>query len=388
MHALEPDIQLKKSKRIKQAMSHPRYTQTIQNLPATVPFVGPEAQERQRGTPFRARIGANENVFGVSPNAVAAIQAAAAETWKYCDPDNHDLKHAIAAFHGVSPENIVMTEGIDGGLGLANRLLVAPGDPVITSDGAYPTFNFHVAACGGRLTKLPFTHDDREDIGALCDEAARQKAKILYLSNPNNPMGTWWNAADIEALIAKLPAGTTLILDEAYCDTAPVSALPPIDVTNPMVLRFRTFSKAYGLAGARIGYCLGEASVIANFDKVRNHYGINRLAQLAALAALKDQGYLKDTIASIAAARTRISDIARANGLSPIASATNFVAVDCTRDAAFAGRVLKELLARGIFVRMPAVAPLNRCIRIGAGLPADLDLLAHVLPEALSAAAG
>lgn len=368
-------------------MPHPRYTQTIEKLPATVPFVGPETQERRRGAPFKARIGANENVFGLSPKVAAAIRAAAAETWKYCDPDNHDLKQAIAAFHGVGIENIVITEGIDGGLGLANRLLVEPGDPVITSDGAYPTFNFHVAACGGRLTKLPFTQDDREDIMALLDEAIKQSAKIVYLTNPNNPMGTWWNASDIETAIAALPAGTALILDEAYCDTAPADALPPIDVANPMVLRFRTFSKAYALAGARIGYCLGEAGVIANFDKVRNHYGINRLAQVAALAALKDRDHLKETIASIAAARARIGDIARANGLSPIASATNFVTVDCMRDGAFAGRVLQELLARDIFVRMPAVAPLNRCVRIGAGLPADLDLLAQALPQALAAAA-
>jgi len=366
-------------------MAHPAYTKIIQNLPATVPFVGPEAQERQRGAPFKARIGANESVFGPSPKVVAALQEAAAEVWKYCDPDNYDLKHAIAEFHGVGFENVVITEGIDGGLGLVNRMLVEAGDTVITSDGAYPTFNFHVAACGGQVVKVPFK-EDREDINGLLDHAVKHKAKILYLANPDNPMGTWWGGSDVESLIKALPAGTTFVLDEAYCDTAPTDALPAIDVSNPMVLRFRTFSKAYGLAGARIGYCLGEAGVIANFDKVRNHYGINRLAQIAALAALQDQEYLKQTVARIAAARTRISDIASANGLSAIESATNFVAVDCMRDGDFAQRVMKELLARDVFVRMPAVAPLNRCVRIGTGTPADLDVFAQVLPAALEAA--
>ena len=207
-------------------MSGPRFTSIIQELPSTVPFVGPEAQERARGAPFRARIGANESVFGPSPKAVEAVKNAAADNWKYCDPDNYDLKQAIAAHHGVAPENIVIIEGIDGGLGLTNRLLVAPGDVVVTSDGAYPTFNFHVASCGGRLIKVPY-RNDREDIVALRDAAAANDAKILYLTNPDNPMGTWWPASDVQQLIEDLPAGTVLALDEAYCDTAPDDAIPP-----------------------------------------------------------------------------------------------------------------------------------------------------------------
>ncbi len=366
-------------------MSSPRYTNIIQDLPSTVPFVGPEAQERARAAPFKARIGANESVFGPSPQAIAAIQDAAADNWKYCDPDNFDLKTAIAAFHGVGVENVVIVEGIDGGLGLTNRMLVEPGDAVVTSDGAYPTFNFHVAACGGRLTKVPYK-DDREDIGALLDAATASGAKILYLTNPDNPMGTWWSANEILALIDALPDGTTFVLDEAYCDTAPADALPPIDVSNPNVLRFRTFSKAYGLAGARVGYCIGEAGVISNFEKVRNHYGVNRLAQIAARAAIGDQAYLRDTVAAIAAARARISAIAQSNDLSAIESATNFVAIDCLRDGAYGQRVMAELLNRDIFVRMPGVAPLNRCIRISAGKKADLDLFEAALPEALAAA--
>lgn len=363
----------------------PAFTEIIVNLPSTVPFVGPEAQERARGAPFRARIGANESVFGPSPRAVAAMQAAAGEIWKYCDPDNHDLKHAVARFHGVAPENVVIIEGIDGGLGLANRLVVGPGDPVITSDGAYPTFNFHVAACGGRLIKVPF-RDDKEDLAGLLDAAHRFKAHLVYVSNPNNPMGTWWSASELERLIKELPARTLLALDEAYVDTAPQGTAPAIDVSNPQVLRFRTFSKAYGMAGARIGYCIGEKGVIANFEKVRNHYGINRIAQIGAVAALADQEYLRQTVMRITQSRERIAEIGRKNGLSPLQSATNFVTIDCGRDGPFARRVLDELLKQDIFVRMPAVAPLNRCIRIGAGLASDLDLLDRALPSALETA--
>lgn len=367
-------------------MPSPRYTSIIQQLPETVPFVGPEAQERARGKPFRARIGANESVFGPSPKAVSAMVAAAHEVWKYCDPDNFELIQAIARFHGVGSENVVIIEGIDGGLGLANRLFVAPGDAVVTSDGAYPTFNFHVAACGGRLIKVSY-HDDREDIGALVDAAARANARLLYVTNPDNPMGSCWSADDIAALIQNMPDGAVLALDEAYIDTAPVGTALPIDVSNPMVLRFRTFSKAYGMAGARIGYCVGEASVIRQFEKVRNHYGINRIAQAGALAAISDQDYLRQTIAAIEAARCKIARIAESNGLRPLPSATNFVTIDCGRDGSFARRVLQGLLARDVFVRMPSVTPLDRCIRIGAGKKQDLDLFDEMLPEALVEAA-
>jgi histidinol-phosphate aminotransferase len=366
-------------------MSYPRFTPIIEALPETVPFVGPEALERARGRAFRARIGANESVFGPSPTAVLAMAEAARDVWKYSDPDNYDLIQAIAAFHGVKPQNVVIIEGIDGGLGLANRLVVSPGDRVVTSDGAYPTFNFHVAVCGGELIKVPY-RDDREDLEALIDAARKSDARIVYVTNPDNPMGAWWSADAIDQLIQDLPEGVLLVLDEAYIDTAPGGTAPAIDVDNPWVLRFRTFSKAYGMAGARIGYCVGEAGVIRQFEKIRNHYGINRIAQVGAKAALEDQAYLRQIVASIAAAREEICRIVRANGLEPLASATNFVTVDCGRDGAYARRVLEGLLARDVFVRMPGVAPLNRCIRIGAGRPADLALFAEALPEALAAA--
>lgn len=354
-------------------------------LPAMVPFVGPEALGRARGRPFRARLGANESGFGPSPVAVAAMQKAAAENWMYADPENYELRSAIAAYLGVGIGNVVVGEGIDGLLGLTLSLTLSRGETVVTSDGAYPTFNYHVAGHGGRLAKVPY-RDDREDLGALLDAAIREKAKVLYLSNPDNPMGSWWSADEVSALIAALPPTTLFILDEAYCDTATTGITPAIDVANPQVLRFRTFSKAYGLAGARIGYCLGDAVLIGAFDRVRNHYGINRIGQIGALAALRDQEYLRKAVGLIAEARERIASIAAENGLLPLPSATNFVTIDCGRDGAFSRRVLEETLKRDVFIRMPGVVPLDRCIRVTAG-PADaLDIFAEVLPRALEAA--
>jgi len=361
------------------------FTPLVGTLPSSVPFVGPEALERRTGTRFRARIGANENVFGPSPAVVAAMQRAAAESWQYCDPENHDIRAALANHLGVAPENVMVGEGIDGLFGYAVRLFVEPGVTVATSLGAYPTFNFHVHGFGGRLVTTPYV-DDREDPASLLDLATREKARLIYFANPDNPMGGWWSAADVQRMIAGIPEGTLLMLDEAYSEFAPEGTLPPLDVANRSVLRFRTFSKAYGLAGMRLGYCVGHADLIRAFDKIRNHFGVTRLGQVAGIAALTDQDHLRHVVRQVAAAREQIAAIARQNGLTPLASATNFVAVDCGRDGDHARRILEALVAAGVFVRMPGVAPLNRCIRITAGTEADLGILAEELPRALKAA--
>ena len=225
--------------------------------------------------------------------------------------------------------------------------------------------------------------DDREDLDRLIEAARRENAALVYLSNPDNPMGTWWEAGDITRFIEALPETTMLVLDEAYGETAPQSAIPPLEPDRPNVIRTRTFSKAYGLAGLRCGYAIGEAETIRNFDKVRNHFGVNRMAQVAGEAALADQAYLDSVVRRVAAARERIADIASANGLAPLPSATNFVTIDCGSDGAFALKLLQALIARDVFVRKPMAAGLDRCIRISAGLDREMDILAEELPQAL-----
>jgi histidinol-phosphate aminotransferase len=364
----------------------PRYTGLVQSLPATVPFVGPETQERARGKAFNARLGANESVFGPSPRAVAAMAEAASGAWMYGDPEVHDLRAALAAHHDIGPENIVVGEGIDGLLGYLVRLLVTEGDAVVTSGGAYPTFNYHVAGFGGVLHKVPYT-GDHEDPQALIAKAVEVDAKLVYFANPDNPMGSWHDAVTVQAMIDALPEGTVLALDEAYSDTAPEGAIPPLDLGHPRVIRFRTFSKAYGLAGLRVGYGLAAPELVAAFNRIRNHFGVGRLAQAGAMAALADQGHLMRVVNDIAAARDRIGDIARENGLTPLPSATNFVTIDCGRDGDFARGVLSGLVARGIFVRMPFTPPQDRCIRVSCGPAPALDAFAAALPGALEEAA-
>ena len=209
----------------------------------------------------------------------------------YGDPENHDLKQAIAARHGVTPGHVVVGEGIDALFGVVARLHVEPGTSVATSLGAYPTFAFHVAGNGGRLVTAPY-RDDREDLDALLQRAAAERPRLVFLANPDNPMGSWWDGAAVQAFVAELAGDVLLCLDEAYADFAPAGALPPIDPEDPRVLRFRTFSKAHGMAGLRVGYALGAPEVVAAFDRVRNHFGVNRVAQAGALASLADEAHI------------------------------------------------------------------------------------------------
>ena len=366
-------------------MKAPILTPLAASLPSTVPFVGPETQERAIGRPFEARLGANESLFGPSPRAIAAMAAAAADVWMYGDPELQALKAALAAHHGCRPENIVVGEGIDGLLGYLVRLLIGPGDSVVTSLGAYPTFNFHVTGFGGVLYRLPYL-GDHEDPQALIAAAHQHRPKLLYISNPDNPMGSHHPAETILAMRDVLPEGTLMILDEAYIDLAPKGTAPVIAPDDPRVIRFRTFSKGYGMAGLRVGYGIAAPELAQAFDKLRNHFGVGRIAQAGALAALADQEWLGQVQAHVAKGRDRLAEIAQANGAVALPSATNFVTMDLGRDGDFARATLRALTDRGVFVRMPGVAPLDRCLRVSVGDDAALDVFAERLPQALAAA--
>jgi histidinol-phosphate aminotransferase len=361
-----------------------RFTPLATALPSTVPFVGPEAIERQRGLVVKARIGANENGFGPAPSVLAAMREQAGDIWKYNDPENHGLKDALAVHLCTTAANIAIGGGIDELLGQIVRLIIEPGTAVVTSLGGYPTFNFHVAGFGGKLVTVPY-RQDREDLDGLLDAVRRENAPLVYFANPDNPMGSWWDADSIVAFAKALPETTLLILEEAYSETGPAGALPSITslIDMPNVIRTRTFSKAYGLAGARVGYAISTPGSALAFDKIRNHFGMNRMATVAALAALKDQAYLSDVVANIHAAREQISAIARTNGLMPLASATNFVAIDAGRDGTYARAIVDGLMQHGVFIRMPGVAPLNRCIRVSVGPAADMALFEQALPRVL-----
>jgi histidinol-phosphate aminotransferase len=359
-----------------------RYSRLVGALPAVVPFVPPEAFERQLGRPIAVRIGANESAFGPSPKAVAAIREGATRVNWYCDPEGYVLREALARHHGVARDQIGLGIGADDLLGLVVRSVIDPGDPVVMSHGAYPTFAFHVNGFGGRFVTPPY-RAFRNDAAALADAAQKSNARLVYLSNPDNPTGSWLSAAEQLAILEKLPAGSLLILDEAYSDFAPEGSLPSIDPEDPRIIRIRTFSKAHGMAGARVGYAIGARELIAAFDKIRHHFGVTRLSQEAALASLGDQDFIATVTDRVAEGRRDYEALAATLGLEALPSATNFVAIDMGNGDRARATLATLLSDEAVFLRMPGVAPLDRLIRVTVGTPPERQAFALALTRVL-----
>ncbi len=355
------------------------FTPIVSALPATIPFVGPEAIERRMGRRFDARLGANESAFGVSPVALDAMRAEASRVCHYNDPENHDLKVALSIHHGVRPEEIAVSAGIDDLLGLAVRLFVEAGDAVVASFGAYPTFVYHVNGFGCELVTRPY-REDRNDLEALVEAVDASSARLLYLSNPDNPAGTWCEVSEIASMLDALPASCTVLLDEAYAEFAPAGAISPIGPVDGRVIRFRTFSKAHGMAGLRVGYAICHEDVAVAFDKVRLHFGVNRIAQAGALASLGDAGFVKDVVTRVEAGRRDYDRIGASLGLPTLPSGTNFVTFDAgSRERAEA--ILNALQSRGVFVRKPGAPPLDRCFRVTVGTEPEREIFEERLSE-------
>ncbi len=364
-------------------------TRLVAGLPATIPFVAPEALERASGRTFRLRLGANESTFGPSPRAREAMRAAVDRISYYADPECYELRAALAEFHGIDIGHVVVASGIDELLGLVVRAFLDRDEPAVTSLGAYPTFAYHVAGFGGRLVRVPYA-DERNDLEALAAAAHESGARLVYLANPDNPTGSCYTASEILAFLERLPDDALLLLDEAYAEFAPAESLLPVGTPDPRLIRMRTFSKAYGMAGARIGYALATPETITAFDKIRLHFGVNLVAQAGALAALADADYLTSIVAEIARGRDEYVALAAELGLAALPSATNFVTVDVGGPER-AKALVAALAERGVFIRMPGAPPLDRCVRVTVGTAPERALFAEILretwPEVASASA-
>ncbi len=338
-------------------------------IPASTPFVGPERLMREHGLASLVRLGANESAFGPSPHALAAMRAAAEEVWQYGDPDAFALREALMCRHGCAFEEICIGSGIDDLMGLTVRAFLPEGGLALASRGTYPTFAYHVRGYGGHLEEVPYRSDGTPDLDALARAAARLRPRVLYLANPDNPSGAFVPLAEIERFRATLPEQTLLLLDEAYADFVPHGDLPAF-APDDGVVRTRTFSKAYGMAGARIGYAITSRRIVAAFEKVRLQYGVNRIAQAGALASLDDEDHLRAVVAETARGREEYAALARDLGIRALPSHTNFVCIDCGSVGA-AEDVLRALLRRGIWIRKPAAPPLDRCVRVTVGTAAQ-----------------
>ena len=320
---------------------------------------------RETGQSELVRLGANESAFGPSPKAVDAMNAEQFRLAWYGDPESLDLRDALASKHGCKPSQILVGAGIDDIMGLVVRGFVAPGDAALTTRGSYPTLNYHVIGYGGRLVYSHYRENGELDLELLLDVARKEQPKVLYLANPDNPSGTFVDRSEMLRFFQALPHDVIFFLDEAYADFVEEGDLLPAHIEDRLV-RARTFSKAYGMAGARIGYCVTSEAIIATMQKIRLHYGVNRNAQIGALASLHDEPFRRHVVSETAAAREDYYRLAKDLGLATIASQTNFVCIDLGTSER-ATRVMNELLRRGVWIRKPGLPPLDRFVRVSAG---------------------
>lgn len=341
-------------------------------------LVGPEELAREAGLPAILRLGSNESPFGPSPKAIEAMRAESACANRYGDPSTHELREAIAAHHGVSPKNVAVGAGIDDLLGWIVRAYVSGGGSAIAALGGFPTFEMHAVGYGARLERVPYREDGRIDLAGFLAASRRAGGGLIFFPNPDNPSGSTYSWPAVMAFVDALPGGALVIHDEAYANFLEGDARFPSDAIDPRIIRLRTFSKEYGLAGARVGYALADPETVATLDAVRLLYGVSRPAQAAALAALEDREFVADIVARIAGGRAEYHALATRLGLRTLPSATNFVLFDF-ETAARAKHVLGALLRHGIHVRKPPFPPLDCYVRISVGAPNERAQLAAAL---------
>jgi histidinol-phosphate aminotransferase len=359
----------------------PQPTPQIAAVPATTPFVAPEELARRVGRESLLRLGANESAFGPSPRAIAAMRDAAALTSWYGDPESVALRTALAARHRCRIEEISICSGIDDIMGLIVRAFCAPGDQVVTTHGTYPTIFYHLSAYGAQPAFAQPGTDGALDVDAVLEAQRNSGARLVYVANPDNPSGSFAGRAEVARLRAGLSDEVLLFLDEAYADFVDPAELLP-DEIDPRTIRTRTFSKAYGLAGARIGYALASTDIIATFQKLRLHYGMTRTSQIGALAALEDDAFLRGVVAEVGRGREEYMALAAAHGLRALPSRTNFVCIEIgTRAQAEA--MVATLLELGVFVRKPWAPPIDGFIRVSVGTADQRGEFARIFAAAL-----
>jgi histidinol-phosphate aminotransferase len=312
------------------------------------------------------KMASNESPLGASPKAVAAIRGALDVLHFYPDGSGYDLKRMLAPHLGVKPENLVLGNGSNDVLELVARAFLRPGDSAIYSRHAFMVYPLAIQAIGATGFEVP-ARDYGNDLVAMA-AAVRADTKMIFLANPNNPTGTFNDWPEIRAMLERVPATVLVVLDEAYEEYLPEGLRSPTPgwlARFPNLVISRTLSKAYGLAGLRVGYAIADPAVAEVMNRVRQPFNVNHLAMVAACAAIEDTGFVARSRANNAAGLEQLAAGLRDLGLEYIPTRGNFITVRVRE----AERVYKDLLSQGVIVRPLAGYGLPEHLRVTVGLP-------------------
>lgn len=333
-------------------------------------------------------LGSNESPYGPSRAAREAMLGALDALHRYPDPRGGDLKHALAARHGVRADQLLLGNGSHELLMQLAQVFAGPGDDVVYSQYGFAVFALATQAAGARAVVVePLARDAAMPLGhdlAAIARAITPAATLVYLANPNNPTGTWFTTADLAAFLAQVPPQVLVVVDEAYAEMADAGtagtalALLP---DHPNLVVTRTFSKAYGLAGLRVGYLVAAPGLVAVMERVRESFNVNAPALAACEAALGDDAHLAWSCARNAQSRAALTAALRARGLEVLPSQTNFLLVELGTHAA---RIEAALLERGIVLRPMGGYGLPQWLRITVGTRDENARLLAALDEVLT----
>ncbi|MGH8282842.1 MAG: histidinol-phosphate transaminase [Gammaproteobacteria bacterium] len=346
--------------------------------------------QRELGLSDVIKLASNENPLGSSPKALTAIRAALTNLALYPDGQTHELRQAIAARHSVASGCITFGDGSDQNIEFLARVFLGPGWNAVFSKHAFAVYKIVTQAVGAENREVeanppahptaPYGHN----LDSLL-QAVDANTRIVFLANPNNPTGTWFNRKSMLDFLHRIPAKTLVVVDEAYIQYVEEPEYP--DCSRwlgefPNLVVTRTFSKIYGLAGLRVGYSLSHPRVAALLNRVRQPFNVNNLAQIAAVAALDDRDHVHRSMENNKHGMRQLQEGFRALGLNWIPSIANFLSVDFKRPAR---PIYEALLREGVIVRPVNNYGLPNHLRITIGLPAQNDRLLAALKNVLAA---
>lgn len=338
-----------------------------------------EETKRQFGLREVIKIASNENPLGPSPKAVNAIKRSLLEINRYPDSQSFYLKNRLSRFFGLKPENFILGNGSDEVIDIIIKTFVEEGENIITSDVTFLEYEIISNVLGRRVktAALKYFKYDLEAIKRKIDK----KTKLIFISNPNNPTGTYVNRYELEDFINGLPENILVVLDEAYDTFIDVDDFPEgLRYLDKNIIVLKTFSKAYGLAGLRVGFAIGSVKLTSYMERARQPFNVNLLAQAAALAALDDKDFLLKTRKVVLEGKNYLYDCLTGMGLPYVRSVANFILIDVGKDGQ---AVFKEMLKQGVIIRDMQQYGLKNYIRVTIGTKRENEKFIKVLKRVL-----
>lgn len=341
----------------------------VRHLTPYVPGKPIEEVKRELGLPADFslfKLASNENVLGPSPRAVEAMKRAAQDVWLYPDDTCFALKNKLAAHFNLKPENFVVGNGSDEVIHFLSLAFLdaTRGDEVVFGAPSFVQYKACAMMAGCAFHPVPLTSDLRHDLPAMAAKV-NEHTRLVFIANPNNPTGSVVSRAEFETFLDAMPPHVLVVLDEAYFEYANGDSPNALDtIHNFNVLALRTFSKAYGLAGTRVGFGVARPELIAHLQQVRGPFNVNSIAQAAAIAALDDQQHIEHSIEVNAQGREQLQRAFDEMRLEYIPSQANFVFVRIGVDSA---KVFNDLLKQGVIIRTGTPFGMSDWIRVTIG---------------------